>query len=87
MARLPKEDGRHTNVCNRFIRWSRLRLFNCIFNGGPDRVIDRRHALGGAPNSGQLPKSELFAEMQGALHRHNQHLVVTNESSAWSLTH
>jgi putative transposase len=46
----PKEYGPHKTICNRFIRWSRLGVFNKIFaalakkSGKPEQImIDATH--------------------------------------------
>ena len=50
----PPEYGPHKTIYNRFIRWSRLGVFNKIFaelagkGCKPERINDRRHASEGA---------------------------------------
>ena len=46
----PREYGPHKTLYNRFVRWSRMGVFNCIFkelagkSGAPDRLmIDATH--------------------------------------------
>ncbi len=52
----PREYGPHKTIYNRFIRWSRLGVFNKIFaalvvkGGKPDRLmIDVTHLIGKEP--------------------------------------
>jgi len=68
----PKEYGPHKTLYNRFIRWSRLGVFNCIFanlagrSGQPDRlIIDATH-LKAHRTAASLFKKGLFPAVSGA---------------------
>jgi len=68
----PKEYGPHKTIYNRFIRWSRLGVFNRIFaelaaNGGrPTRLmIDATH-LKAHRTAASLLKKGLFPDVSGA---------------------
>ena len=68
----PKDYGPHKTICNRFIRWSRLRVFNRIFAelagkaGEPDRVmIDATH-LKAHRTAASLLKGGLFPDVSDA---------------------
>ena len=68
----PKEYGPHKTIYNRFIRWSRLGVFNKIFaglvarGGAPDRVmIDATH-LKAHRTAASLLKKGLFPDVSGA---------------------
>ncbi len=58
----PREYGPHKTIYNRFVRWSRLGVFNRIFAelarkaGKPRPVDDRRDPSEGAPHRRQSPK-------------------------------
>ena len=69
----PKEYGPHKTVYNRFIRWSRLGVFNKIFaelakkGGKPKRLmIDATH-LKAHRTAASLLKKGLFPDVSGAL--------------------
>ena len=68
----PKSYGPHKTIYNRFIRWSRLGVFNRIFvelagkAGEPDRImIDATH-LKAHRTAASLLKKELFPDVSGA---------------------
>ena len=68
----PKEYGPHKTIYNRFIRWSRLGVFNRIFaalsakGGKPDRLmIDATH-LKAHRTAASLLKKGLFSDVSGA---------------------
>jgi transposase len=68
----PKDYGPHKTIYNRFIRWSRLGVFNRIFaelaaqGGKSDRLmIDATH-LKAHRTAASLPKKELFPDVSGA---------------------
>ena len=68
----PKDYGPHKMIYNRFIRWSRLRVFNRIFAelagkaGEPDRVmIDATH-LKAHRTAASLLKGGLFPDVSDA---------------------
>ena len=76
----PKDYGPHMTIYNRFIRWSRLGVFNRIFAGlaakggkallseveGPDRLmIDATH-LKAHRTAASLLKKGLFPDVSGA---------------------
>src|SRR5450432_3156983 len=68
----PKEYGPHKTIYNRFIRWSRLGVFNRIFAelagkaGKPDRLmIDATH-LKAHRTAASLLKKGLFPDASGA---------------------
>ena len=68
----PKEYGPHKTIYNRFIRWSRLGVFNRIFaalsaeGGKPDRLmIDATH-LKAHRTAASLLKKGLFPDLSGA---------------------
>lgn len=68
----PKEYGPHKTIYNRFIRWSRLSVFNKIFaalaakGGEPDRLmIDATH-LKAHRTAASLLKGGLFPDVSGA---------------------
>ena len=76
----PKEYGPHKTIYNRFIRWSRLGVFNKIFAGlsarggkallseveGPDQLmIDATH-LKAHRTAASLLKKGLFPDVSGA---------------------
>jgi transposase len=68
----PKEYGPHKTIYNRFIRWSRLGVFNRIFaelaaaGGKPDRLmIDATH-LKAHRTAASLLKKGLFPDVSGA---------------------
>ena len=68
----PREYGPHKTIYNRFVRWSRLGVFNKIFaelarNGGkPERImIDATH-LKAHRTAASLLKKGLFPDVSGA---------------------
>jgi transposase len=68
----PKEYGPHKTIYNRFIRWSRLGVFNKIFagltarGGKPDQLmIDATH-LKAHRTAASLLKKGLFPDVSGA---------------------
>jgi putative transposase len=68
----PKEYGPHKTIYNRFIRWSRLGVFNRIFaelaaeGGRPARLmIDATH-LKAHRTAASLLKKRLFPDVSGA---------------------
>ena len=68
----PREYGPHKTIYNRFIRWSRLGVFNRIFaalaakGGKPDRLmIDATH-LKAHRTAASLLKKGLFPDVSGA---------------------
>jgi putative transposase len=68
----PKEYGPHKTIYNRFIRWSRLGVFNKIFaalakkGGKPERImIDATH-LKAHRTAASLLKKGLFPDVSGA---------------------
>ncbi len=68
----PKEYGPHKTIYNRFIRWSRLGVFNRIFaeltgkGGAPDRLmIDATH-LKAHRTAASLLKKGMFPDVSGA---------------------
>jgi transposase len=68
----PKEYGPHKTIYNRFIRWSRLGVFNKIFatlarkGGQPERImIDATH-LKAHRTAASLLKKGLFLDVSGA---------------------
>ena len=68
----PKAYGPHKTIYNRFIRWSRLGVFNRIFvelagkAGEPDRImIDATH-LKAHRTAPSLLKGGLFPDVSGA---------------------
>ncbi len=68
----PAEYGPHKTIYNRFIRWSRLGVFNKIFaalaaqGGTPDRLmIDATH-LKAHRTAASLLKKGLFPDVSGA---------------------
>ena len=68
----PKDYGPHKTIYNRFIRWSRLGVFNRIFaelsakGGKPDRLmIDATH-LKAHRTAASLLKKGLFPDVSGA---------------------
>ena len=68
----PKDYGPHKTIYNRFIRWSRLGVFNRIFaalaqkGGKPERVmIDATH-LKAHRTAASLLKKGLFPDVSGA---------------------
>jgi putative transposase len=68
----PKEYGPHKTIYNRFIRWSRLGVFNRIFaelaaqSGRPNRLmIDATH-LKAHRTAASLLKKGLFPDVSGA---------------------
>lgn len=68
----PADYGPHKTICNRFIRWSRLGVFNRIFaelaakGGRPDRLmIDATH-LKAHRTAASLLKKGLFPDVSGA---------------------
>ena len=68
----PKDYGPHKTVYNRFIRWSRLGVFNRIFAelagkaGEPERImIDATH-LKAHRTAASLLKGGLFPDVSGA---------------------
>lgn len=69
---VPKDYGPHKTIYNRFIRWSRLGVFNRIFaelaskDGKPDRLmIDATH-LKAHRTAASLLKKGLFPDVSGA---------------------
>ena len=67
----PKEYGPHKTIYNRFIRWSRLGVFNRIFaglaakGGTPDRLmIDATH-LKAHRTAASLLKKGMFPDVSG----------------------
>ncbi len=68
----PKGYGPHETISNRFVRWSRLGVFNRIFAelagaaGEPDRiVIDAAH-LKAHRTASSLPRGGHFPDVSGA---------------------
>jgi putative transposase len=68
----PKDYGPHKTIYNRFIRWSRLGVFNNIFaelarkGGKPERImIDATH-LKAHRTAASLLKKGLFPDVSGA---------------------
>ncbi len=68
----PREYGPHKTLYNRFIRWSRMGVFNRIFaalaakGGKPDRLmIDATH-LKAHRTAASLLKGGLFPDVSGA---------------------
>lgn len=68
----PADYGPHKTIYNRFIRWSRLGVFNRIFaelaakGGKPDQLmIDATH-LKAHRTAASLLKKELFPDVSGA---------------------
>ena len=68
----PREYGPHKTIYNRFIRWSRMGVFNRIFAalvataGKPDRLmIDATH-LKAHRTAASLQKGGLFPDVSGA---------------------
>ena len=68
----PRSYGPHKTIYNRFIRWSRLGVFNRIFTelagkaGEPDRImIDATH-LKAHRTAASLLKGGLFPDVSGA---------------------
>lgn len=68
----PKQYGPHKTIYNRFIRWSRLGVFNRIFaalagnDGAPDRLmIDATH-LKAHRTAASLLKKGMFPDASGA---------------------
>jgi transposase len=68
----PREYGPHKTLCNRFIRWSRMGVFDRIFAnlagqfGQPDRlIIDSTH-LKAQRTAASLLKKGLFPVVSGA---------------------
>ena len=68
----PREYGAHKTIYNRFIRWSRLGVFNKIFaalarkGGKPERImIDATH-LKAHRTAASLLKKGLFPDVSGA---------------------
>ena len=68
----PAEDGPHKTIYNRFVRWSRLGVFNKIFAAlahrgrNPERVmIDATH-LKAHRTAASLLKKGLFPDVSGA---------------------
>jgi putative transposase len=68
----PREYGPHKTIYNRFVRWSRLGLFNKIFaelartGGKPERImIDATH-LKAHRTAASLLKKGLFPDVSGA---------------------
>jgi putative transposase len=68
----PKDYGPHKTLYNRFVRWSRLGVFNQIFEalaqkaGKPDRImIDATH-LKAHRTAASLAKKGLFPALLGA---------------------
>ena len=71
----PREYGPHKTIYNRFIRWSRMGVFNRIFaalsakGGKPDRLmIDATH-LKAHRTAASLLKKGLFPDVSGAPRR------------------
>jgi transposase len=68
----PREYGPHKTIYNRFVRWSRLGVFNKIFaelartGGKPERImIDATH-LKAHRTAASLLKKGLFPDVSGA---------------------
>ena len=68
----PRDYGPHKTIYNRFVRWSRLGVFNRIFSalarkaGKPDRLmIDATH-LKAHRTAASLLKKGLFPDVSGA---------------------
>ena len=68
----PKDYGPHKTIYNRFVRWSRLGIFNKIFSAlagsgpKPDRlIIDATH-LKAHRTAASLLKKGLFPDVSGA---------------------
>ena len=68
---MPKDYGPHKTIYNRFIRWSRLGVFNRIFaalaakGGTPDRLmIDATH-LKAHRTAASLLKKGMFPDVSG----------------------
>lgn len=68
----PAEYGPHKTICNRFIRWSRLGVFNKIFaglaakSGKPDQLIIDAIHLKAHRTAASLLKKGLFPDGSGA---------------------
>ena len=68
----PKACGLHKTIFNRFIRWSRLGVFNCIFAelagrvGEPDRIIIDATHLKAHRTAASLLKGGLSPDVSGA---------------------
>ena len=68
----PKEYGPHKTIYNRFIRWSRLGVFNRIFAAlahkgrKPDRVMINATHLKAHRTAASLLKKGLFPDVSGA---------------------
>jgi transposase len=76
----PKAYGPHKTIYNRFIRWSRLGVFNRIFAelagkaGEPDRImIDATH-LKAHRTAASLLKGGLFPDVSGTYRAHQRRL-------------
>ena len=68
----PRDYGQHKTIYNRFVRWSRLGVFNKIFaelarkGGKPERImIDATH-LKAHRTAASLLKKGLFPDVSGA---------------------
>src|SRR3982750_212500 len=68
----PKDYGPHKTIYNRFIRWSRLGVFNRIFaelaakGGTPERVMIDATPLKAHRTEASLYKKGLFPDVSGA---------------------
>jgi transposase len=68
----PKEYGSHKTICNRFVRWSRLGVFNKIFaalaakGGKPDQLMSDATHLKAHRTAASLFKDGLFPDVSGA---------------------
>jgi putative transposase len=68
----PKDYGPHKTIYNRFVRWSRLGVFNKIFaalsgkGGKPDRLMIQATHLKARRTAASLLKKGLFPDVSGA---------------------
>ncbi len=68
----PKDYGPHKTIYNRFVRWSRLGVFNRIFaelsakGPKPTRLMMGATPLKGHRTAASLPKKGLFPAVSGA---------------------
>src|ERR1700760_4018117 len=67
----PREYGPHKTIYNRFVRWSRLGVFNKIFaelagaGGKPERMMIDATPLKAPPTAASLLKKGLFPDVSG----------------------
>ena len=72
MRDAPKGYGPHKTIYNRFIRWSKLGVFNRIFTelagkaGEPDRIMIEATHLKAHRTAASLLKGGLFPDVSGA---------------------